>query len=410
MLTSMILRRLTALFACGLMLTLAACATPPPVASGPRPLLILVSIDGFRADYLDRGLTPTLSRLAEEGVRGSMRPSFPSNTFPNHYTLVTGLRPDRSGIVDNTMEDAAIPGVVFSMGNRDAVRDARWWDQGEPIWVTAERAGIPTAPMFWPGSEAPVHGIRPGRWKPFDQAVPTAARVDQALAWLDEPKPPKFSTLYIDVVDTAGHKGGPDSPQVNAAIAEANAGVARLLDGLSKRGLVGKINLVIVADHGMANTSPDRVVWLDEIAPPGSFRVVTAGSKAGLVPTPGREAEADKLLGVHPHVQCWRKGELPKAFHYGHNPRVPPIVCLGETGWSLSSHANPYKPGGGAHGFDPADPTMAAMFVANGVDIPHHKTLRRFDNVDVYPLLARLIGVQPQPNDGHAGGPRGLSH
>src|SRR5687768_11572432 len=146
---------------CCTILLLAACATAPPSTPAERPLTLLISIDGFRPDYLDRGVTPVLSGLAAEGARAAMRPSFPSKTFPNHYTLVTGLRPDRHGVVENTMEDPAIPGVTFRMSNAKAVTDARWWDQGEPIWVAAERAGIVSATMFWPGSEAPIRGVRP---------------------------------------------------------------------------------------------------------------------------------------------------------------------------------------------------------------------------------------------------------
>src|SRR5690606_4454729 len=148
-----------------------------------RPLVMLVSIDGFRADYLDRGITPNLSRLAGEGATGPMRPSFPSVTFPNHYTLVTGLHPDHHGIVGNNMIDAELG--RFSLGNKQAVTDRRWWDQGEPIWVSAEKAGVKTATMFWPGSEDDIRGVRPTYWTPFDQSVPGDGRVDQAPARLD---------------------------------------------------------------------------------------------------------------------------------------------------------------------------------------------------------------------------------
>src|SRR5687768_8973601 len=160
------------------LLLLAACATPPDPEGPPAPV-ILVSLDGFRPDYLDRGVTPVLSGLAADGVRGAMRPSFPSKTFPNHYALVTGLRPDRNGIVENNMEDPAIPGVTFKMSNRDAVKDRRWWDPGEPIWVTAERAGLVTAPVFWPGAEAPIRGVRPTHYRVFDMATPNGERVDR---------------------------------------------------------------------------------------------------------------------------------------------------------------------------------------------------------------------------------------
>ena len=166
---------------------LAGCATAPPRETGPPPLTILISIDGFRADYLDRGVTPALSSLAKDGVRASMRPSFPSKTFPNHYAIVTGLRPDGNGIVDNTMLDPNIPGVTFKMSDKVTNADARWWNEATPIWVTAERAGVRTATMFWPGSDTAIQGVRPSQWRLFDQSLPANDRTDQLLAWLGGP-------------------------------------------------------------------------------------------------------------------------------------------------------------------------------------------------------------------------------
>jgi predicted AlkP superfamily pyrophosphatase or phosphodiesterase len=393
------MRRLIAL--CCTVLLLAACATAPPTPA-ERPLTLLISIDGFRPDYLDRGVTPVLSRLAAEGARAAMRPSFPSKTFPNHYALVTGLRPDRNGIVENTMEDPSIPGVTFRMSNAQAVRDARWWNQGEPVWVAAERAGIVTGTMFWPGSEAAIRGVRPRHWRAFDQAVPPDARVDQVLAWLDLPpaERPRLVTLYFDDVDTAGHEFGPDSAEVNAAAAKVDAALGRLQAGLKARGLAA--NQVIVADHGMAAVAPERRIFIDDLLPKDAYQALTLGAFATVRPAAGREAEVEAvLLAPRPHLECWRKAEVPARHHYGRNPRVPPIVCLPQTGWSLSTRDyKPARPERGAHGFDPASPEMAAVFVAAGPDIRRGVVLRPFDNVSVYPLLAHLIGVKAAPNDG----------
>lgn len=373
-----------------------------PAAAADRPPVILVSIDGFRPDYLDRGLTPVMTALAGEGVRGAMRPSFPSKTFPNHYALVTGLRPDRNGIVENNMRDPLIPGVTFKMSDRTAVRDRRWWDEAEPIWVTAERAGVTTAPVFWPGSEAPIRGVRPRHDAVFDMDRPNEARVDSLLALLHLPptERPGFLTLYLDIVDTAGHHFGPDSPQLNAAVQSADAVVGRLIAGLKARGL--EPNLVIVADHGMAAISGERRVFLDDILPKDSYRGLAFGAFATLYPTEGSEAAVrTALLRAHDHLQCWAKPDIPSRFHYGRNPRVAPFFCLADVGWTVNTRDyKPTSPERGAHGFDPASPEMRAVFVAHGPAFRKAVTLAPFDNVSVYPLLARLLGVTPVPGDG----------
>jgi predicted AlkP superfamily pyrophosphatase or phosphodiesterase len=376
----------------------------PALAQAPKPapLTILVSIDGFRADYLQRGVTPVIAALAADGARSSgMRPSFPSLTFPNHYTLVTGLRPDRSGIVDNNMEDAARPGVTFSMSKADISHDPFWWDQAEPLWVTAEKAGIHTATMFWPGSDLAIRGVRPTAWKMYDKHFLANDRVDQLLGWLDKPpaERPRFATLYFDEVDTLGHNDGPDSPEVNGALSRMDAAVGRLVAGLKAQGIYDKTDLVIVADHGMAPTSAERVVYLDELAPLADIHFVGLGPIAGLASLPGHEDEVTKaLLTPRPHVTCWRKADIPARFHYGKNPRVSPFVCLAETGWVIGTRGHGVNKG--SHGFDPYDPLMAALFVAHGPAFKKGVVLPGFDNVDVYPLLAALVGVKPQPNDG----------
>lgn len=393
---------------CGviLALSLSACASTPAAPDGPRPLTILISIDGFRPDYLDPARTPTLARLAAEGVvvAKGMRPSFPSLTFPNHYSLVTGLRPDRHGIVSNTMEDATMPGGQFSMRIKEAVVDGGWWDEGVPLWVTAEKAGVRTGTMFWPGSEAEIHGVRPTRSAAFDQKMPSATRVDVLLGWLDDPATrPGFATLYFDIVDTAGHWYGPGAPETDKAVAEVDAAIARLLEGLKARGIVA--NLVIVADHGMAPVSVGQTIVADA-ADPGAVRMVTGGATAGFALIPGQEARGEAaLLRKHEHMTCWRKADLPARFHYGRNARVPAIICLAEVGWYIGSAESvakkkPETRTTGAHGYDPDAPEMAALFLAWGPSVRAGGTVEGMDNVDVYPLLARMIGVTPEPSDG----------
>jgi predicted AlkP superfamily pyrophosphatase or phosphodiesterase len=355
---------------------------------------------------MTRGLTPNLTALAKAGVTApaGMRPSFPSLTFPNHYTLVTGLRPDRNGVVDNVMRDERRPGMTFGMGKAEMVTDAFWWDEAEPLWVTAQKAGMPTATMFWPGSEAAIRGVWPTYYRHYDKNFLAPDRVRQVLTWLDLPpaKRPRLVTLYFDLVDTAGHHAGPDSQEVNDAVASTDMAVGQLVAGLKARGLYGRTNLVIVADHGMAQTSPDRLIFLDDVFDVARLGQVTGGSMSEMNPA-DPEAEA-AILGKHPHFECWRKTEVPERFHFGKNPRVPAVVCLAETGWQITTKARnaerPMTKVGGAHGFDPYDPQMAAVFIAEGPAIRKGATVETFDNVDIYTLVARLAGVKPLPGDG----------
>lgn len=378
-----------------------------------QPVTLLISIDGFRPDYLRRGATPHLDALAAGGVEAPMRPSFPTKTFPNHWAIVTGKRPDHSGIVANNMEDAARPGDKFTM----ATDDPFWWNEAEPIWVTAERAGVRTGTMFWPGSNVawggtraaswpykPSGGARPSDWAQYNEQIDGTQRVNGLLDLLRRPVDirPRFLTLYFDEVDTAGHLNGPDAAETRAAISDVDRYVGMLVDGL--KGLHQPANIIILSDHGMAAKSSERVIALDKVADPAHYRIVEAGPYASLVAQPGHEAALEaQLLKPRPHMQCWRKGELPARFHYGAHRRVPPYFCLAETGWVIQATA-PAKPfTGGDHGWDDQAREMQALFIANG---PGFDTSFRppadFTNVDIYPLLARLIGIVPVPGDGRA--------
>lgn len=388
------------------LLAIAGCTTTPRPATPGADFAILISIDGFRADYLDRGATPTLSRLAREGVRGSMRPSFPSLTFPNHYALVTGRTPDHNGIVGNVMQDASRPGEVFTMGNTAIASNPVWWNDAEPLWVTAEKQGVPTATMFWPGSDYEIHGRRPSHWRAFDQTLTGFGRVDQLLSWFNASPRPRFATLYFDIVDTAGHRYGPDAPETTSAAAEVDAAIARLLAGLNARGMGQRANLIIVADHGMAAYAKDGVIDLDASITPDTAKVLYGGAIASISPLPGKSADAERaLLGRGAHGECWRKAETPKRFGYGTHSRIAPIVCLADMGWRYRTGPARGESAseGGGHGYDPDAAEMAAVFVAHGPAFRPGVTLPKFPNVSVYGLLAKLVGVAPEANDGALG-------
>ncbi len=403
-----------------LALALAGCATTPathspqtsistrpaPAATAQRTPLLLVSIDAFRADYLDRGQSPALATMAINGVHAKwMQPSFPSLTFPNHYTLVTGKYPDHNGIINNTMYDSKLG--RFSLSRHEAVRDGRWWDEAEPIWVTADKQGLKTATMFWPGSEAEIHGYRPDYWLVYNGAFTPGERVDQVLAWLDLPasQRPDFMTLYFDRVDHAGHEYGPDTPQVNVAIRKVDHAISQLVSGLKARGLYHKINIIVVADHGMAAVPDGNQVLIDKLIDLDHVNIVSMGILAGFNPKPEyAQAVADKLLQKHPHMRCWRKGHFPARLHYGTNPRTPAISCLADVGWQISSSAylkHRKRPmSKGEHGYDNDDPLMRALFIAHGPAFRAGSVIDGFPNVDVYPLMMHLLHIKAQPNDG----------
>ncbi len=390
---------------------LAACVAdsgqhdPRPSPSTP-PLLVLLSLDGFHPDYLERGLTPTLDRLADEGVRAQwLIPSFPSKTFPNHYTIVTGLVPDHHGIVDNVMRDPELG--RFTLSDRDAVGDGRWW-QGEPLWITAHRHGLRSGIKFWPGSEAAIGGIRPDFWYPFDAGVPLSDRVGRVLGWLDLAGRDRidFIGLYFEQVDTAGHHHGPDSPEVDAALAQVDAAVAQLLAGLRGHRRQRPFNLVIVSDHGMASVQADRELVLEDVVDPALIEIVTLAEISGFHPRPGHEAAVERaLLRRHEGMTCHRRTGLPAHWRYGRHPRVPDIVCLLHDGWRITRREafNPWRQvamNRGAHGYDPGSPAMRGIFIATGVSLRQQLRVPAFGNEHVYALLCRLLGIEPADNDG----------
>lgn len=388
---------------------LPGCASTPSAArpDAASNSVLLVSIDGFRADYLDLGMTPNLSRIAREGVRAeAMTPSYPALTFPNHYTLVTGLVPDHQGMIHNTMRDPALG--TFKLSDRMAVGDSRWWG-GEPIWVGAEKAGLRTATMYWPGSEAAIQGVRPTRYYAYtdDTAMPLDERVDLVVGWLSEPERtrPRFATLYFETVDKYAHAHGPDSPEAHGALRTVDAAIGRLLAGLEAHGALQRTDLIVVSDHGMATVPPGQAIAAEDMVGAELADVITIGQVVAIQPKPGREAEAERvLLGRHEHYQCWRKSELPPRWRTGTHPRTPDITCQMDEGWdavrreTLSRRPDHDR---GSHGYDPALPSMQALFVARGPSFRSGVVLPRFDNVDLYPLLARLVGIEPAPNDGN---------
>lgn len=356
----------------------------------------------MRWDYLDRGLTPNLSRLAREGVRAeAMVPVFPTKTFPNHYTMVTGRFPAGHGIVGNVLTAPDIGGRL-SLFDPAAVRDARFY-LAEPIWVTSERQRRRTAPLFWPGSYAPIGGVLPSYSLPYDDEMPDTAKIAWMLERLELPpeERPVFLTLYFSLVDDAGHTYGPDAPATDSAIVAADGLIGRVMAGLEGIGR-GDVNVIVVSDHGMAPTGPDRVIWLDEYVAEDAMEVDERNTLLTAWPASGLEDSVHRALRRAPHLAVYRRDELP-----GHlrleGPRIAPIVALADEGWTISRRtAKEPAPNiiRGNHGYDDALPSMGAIFLARGPAFRRGVRVSPFRNVHLYPLMAHVLRIEPLESDG----------
>jgi predicted AlkP superfamily pyrophosphatase or phosphodiesterase len=376
----------------------------PATGSPGRAVVLLVSLDGFRWDYLDRGLTPNLSRLAREGGRAeAMVPVFPTKTFPNHYSIVTGRYPARHGIVGNVFTAPDVGGRL-TLWDTAAVRDARFY-LAEPIWVTAERQGLKTAPLFWPGSDAAIGGIRPTYHVQFDGDLPDTTRVRRLREWLGQPdeRKPRFLTLYSSGVDNAGHEYGPDTPETNRAIAQADSLVGALAAELSSVVGAGRLNLVIVSDHGMYSTGPDRVIWLDEYVAHDAMTTDEMSALLTAWPAGGLEDSVVRALRRAPHLTVYRRAELPARFRLQGSPRVAPVVAVADPGWTIAERtAEEPSPEIilGNHGYDDSVTAMRSIFIAHGPAFRPGVVVPPFRNIHVYPLLAHVLGIEPAPADG----------
>ena len=395
---------LTALFVC----SIAACREAAPL-SAERAILILISIDGFRADYLDRLRPPTLSKLAAAGVQADgLIPQFPSKTFPNHYTIVTGLTLVHHGIISNNMRAADIPGE-FAMGNRDVLADPRWWG-GEPIWNTAEKQGRKAAAMFWPGSETVIGGRQATYWTPFDDTIPHSERVNRILNWLRLPESerPSFLTLYFSDVDSAGHSRGPDSEDVKNAVMRVDKSIGELVAGVEKIGLSDRVHYIIVSDHGMAALAPDRMIVLDDYIDVATADVVDWAPVLALTPKDGNiEKMYAALKDKHPALAVYKSGEIPAEYGLAGHPRLPAIFAIAQEGWFITSKKEEIRWGapdrhapGGTHGYDPRLPSMHGLFIASGPRIRRGLKFKPFENIHVYDFMCAVLGLQPATNDG----------
>ena len=370
------------------------------------PTVILISLDGFRWDYLSKTDTPNLDILVENGVISeSLIPVFPSKTFPNHLSIVTGCYPENHGILSNNMYDQEWDAEYYIGENSDPVKDGRWYD-AEPIWVTAEKQGKLTGTYFWPGSEAEINGTRPSYYGVYDGNISREDRVQKILEWIDLPKQsrPVFMTLYFSDVDSWGHNIGPDAIGMNSIIKEIDESIGLLVSGLNKREILDNINIIITSDHGMSGLSRDRVIFLDDYININDVRMVDWSPVAMILPEDDSIVSTySALYDAHPQMSVFKKEDVPARLHFNNHRRIPPIICIAADGWSISDRdyfdENPYSFTGGTHGYEPINKSMHGIFIASGPELKRGLTIESFSNIHIYEVIAHILDIDTPEND-----------
>ena len=370
------------------------------------PTVILISLDGFRWDYLSKTDTPNLDILVENGVISeSLIPVFPSKTFPNHLSIVTGCYPENHGILSNNMYDQEWDAEYYIGENSDPVKDGRWYD-AEPIWVTAEKQGKLTGTYFWPGSEAEINGTRPSYYGVYDGNISREDRVQKILEWIDLPKQsrPVFMTLYFSDVDSWGHNIGPDAIGMNSIIKEIDESIGLLVSGLNKREILDNINIIITSDHGMSGLSRDRVIFLDDYININDVRMVDWSPVAMILPEDDSIVSTySALYDAHPQMSVFKKEDVPARLHFNNHRRIPPIICIAADGWSISDRdyfdENPYSFTGGTHGYDPINKSMHGIFIASGPELKRGLTIDSFSSIHIYEVIAHILDIDTPEND-----------
>jgi len=367
-----------------------------------QPYLILISLDGFRWDYIDRFPTPAIDALASHGVKAeALLPVFPTLTFPNHYTIATGLYPARHGIIANRFRSRE-NGDWFIHKQKATAQDGHWY-KGEPLWVAAENAGIRTASFYFVGSEADIRGVQPADWRAYDKSVGGDARVRQVLNWLKR-KPtrrPHLITLYFEDVDDYSHWYGPDSPENAAAVERVDGYLTALISGIDELPFADQVSIVLVSDHGQGSFNLDsKALVLDELLDLSGTSPVDGQSYVFLYLD---EPDVKRATAIRDRInEVWNCGnaylpdDTPPAWMVRENPDFADVLIIADPGCAvISSMDQSRKITRGDHGWPPEMPEMAGIFIAAGPRLPRGMNIGPVRSVDLYPLLMRLLGLEP---------------
>ena len=349
------------------------------------PYLLILSMDGCRWDYPDMYKMPTLDSIASVGVKSVIKPSFPTKTFPNHYTMATGLYPSNSGIVANTFFNPEL-GLTYKVSDRAAVEDSRFYS-GEPFWVTAELQGIITASYFWVGSETLIKNTQPSTWKKYTSNITPEVIVDSVVGWLKRPEElrPHLVSFYFNEPDGVGHKYGPESMQTKEVVEHLDSVLARLFYKISQLEIADNVNVIITSDHGMGAISEERVIVLSDFISKDEIEHCLGANPYYLIePAQDKKEEVYKKLSQIKGLTVWKKEEIPHRLHYKYSTSISSLVVVADSAWSVYwEQPEDYR--GGTHGYDNCNNDMKAIFYACGPAFKENHTHPQFPNVDLIP-------------------------
>jgi len=362
---------------------------------------ILISFDGFRWDYPNRGITPNLDFIKQHGVHASsLKPCFPTKTFPNHYSIVTGLYPQNHGIIANNFFNP-VTGKMYRIGDTVAVRDPRNYI-GEAIWETAKRQGVITASYFWPGSELTLDYRRPDYYEKYEHNRAYSKRIEGVLDWLKFPynQRPKLITMYFDATDTYGHQFGTNSPEVTRSIMQLDSLIGKLFNGLKDLNLYDSTNVIIVSDHGMVDVDNVRIINVEKILSNTKQRIVDSGPVMYVFPDDNEKSKIYNLLKAsEKNYKVYYREEIPEYLNFSKSFIIPSILIIAEPGWSLLTEKDVKRYSkvttGGNHGYDNNFIDMHGIFFAIGPDFKTGYTCGTIQNIDINPLLAKLLHIIP---------------
>ena len=369
--------------------------------------VLIISFDGFRSEYLDWYPTPNMDQFAQRGVKSEgLIPVFVSKTFPNHYSIATGLYAENHGLIGNHFYDPKFDDH-YTLSDRSKVEDPKFYG-GEPIWVTAEKQGVNTASYFWVGTEAPIKNTFPRKWKTYEHGFPFESRIDSVVSWLSLPekKRPKLCMLYFHEPDAIGHDTGPKSKETALMVSKMDSLFGTLVHKLQSTPVSSQLDIIVLSDHGMAEISSKRTINLEDYTSlkdikqegSGPYALLYGDNKINL-------QKVVKDLNKVDHIKAYLKKDIPERFHFKNHYRIKDILVLADEGWYIqnqaigsNSKAGQYIPKGGTHGYDNQLKSMHALFIASGPSFVSGKQIDPFENVNIYPLICEILNIKPHPD------------